>query len=228
MKIEILGWEELNPPSVVRTPFWFRVNIDISNSEALFGLKSETKWVWICLLSEAMKKRSGTFELNLLWAANTWEIKISDLKFSVQALETKGLLRCDSTSAQHACNIDVELQNRTEQTEQNTAEPKFRTDLNKSSSTVIEPLINYFVLFKSIKEKVSIPVSAQKTWLDLYGDKDWIDREFLKMAAWCEANPNKRPKSQWVRFINGWLSRGWEKNRLSLPGEKQMKSVSFE
>ena len=37
----------------------------------------------------------------------------------------------------------------------------------------------------------------------------YIDRgaEYAKMDAWCEANPQKRPRRNWKRFINGWLNR---------------------
>ncbi len=39
------------------------------------------------------------------------------------------------------------------------------------------------------------------------------DAEYKKMVAWLESNPTKRPKKQYGRFINSWLSRACEKKK---------------
>lgn len=36
--------------------------------------------------------------------------------------------------------------------------------------------------------------------------EDWIEQELAKAAAWLQANPSKRKKN-YLRFINGWLTR---------------------
>jgi hypothetical protein len=39
-----------------------------------------------------------------------------------------------------------------------------------------------------------------------------IQREILRMAEWCAANPTKKPKRNWKRFVVNWLA----KNQASL------------
>lgn len=50
--------------------------------------------------------------------------------------------------------------------------------------------------------------------LDRYEDR-WkltypgleIQREVLRMGEWCEANPARKPKRNWKRFMTLWLAR---------------------
>lgn len=58
---------------------------------------------------------------------------------------------------------------------------------------------------------------AQQLWLKTYPDADWIRQEFLSALSWCEANPKKRPKSDYAKFLGGWLRRGWESHRKAIP-----------
>ena len=59
------------------------------------------------------------------------------------------------------------------------------------------------------------PVSEelQKDWLEIFLSADWIGQELKKAHAWCLANPDRAPKSNWGRFYNSWLLRSWEKYR---------------
>ena len=43
-------------------------------------------------------------------------------------------------------------------------------------------------------------------WKLTYPDLQ-IDREVLRMGEWCEANPGKKPKKNWKRFMTLWLAR---------------------
>lgn len=63
------------------------------------------------------------------------------------------------------------------------------------------------VPFYNFSEKVweNIPDSLVSDWAEAYPACD-IDRELAKMAAWLEANPEKR-KKRYERFIVNWLSR---------------------
>lgn len=46
----------------------------------------------------------------------------------------------------------------------------------------------------------------EERWAFLYPDID-LTKEVLRMAEWCEANPGKRPKKNWKRFMTLWLGR---------------------
>lgn len=96
MRIEIVKWDEFNPKELLKTPFWFRVNVNITSSQSLFGLSHTMKWVWICLLAEAMRQKTGDFPLNIDWASVHWEIKRKDLVEAIDLLSQRDLLRVDS------------------------------------------------------------------------------------------------------------------------------------
>jgi hypothetical protein len=60
-------------------------------------------------------------------------------------------------------------------------------------------------------EFVGIIEKDKTNWRIMYPYID-IDVELLKMADWAQANPSKsRPRTQWLKFITGWLNRGNEK-----------------
>jgi len=63
--------------------------------------------------------------------------------------------------------------------------------------------------------------------LELY-PQEYLDREKVKMEMWLATNGHKKPKSDrgMVRFVTGWLSRGWEQYRKSLDSNKP-KEKSF-
>ncbi len=48
-------------------------------------------------------------------------------------------------------------------------------------------------------------------------DKEFLGREFARMAAWCIENASRKPSSRagWKRFVRGWLERAHEKARKS-------------
>lgn len=54
---------------------------------------------------------------------------------------------------------------------------------------------------------------------DLYGDAEYIKREFYKIQNWLDANPRKNNKTKrgWLAFVAGWLERGWPKYQQSIP-----------
>lgn len=61
-------------------------------------------------------------------------------------------------------------------------------------------------------------------WVKTYQDPGWLKLEVYKMIGWLDANPHKRPRSNYLRFIGSWLGRGWEHHRkhlTSAPKEKQ-------
>lgn len=52
-------------------------------------------------------------------------------------------------------------------------------------------------------------------WVDKYGT-EFVREEISKADLWCLANKNKAPKSDFNRFMNGWLSRNWETHRKKI------------
>lgn len=61
---------------------------------------------------------------------------------------------------------------------------------------------------------------AQDAWIQTYADPEWIKQEIAKAWAWCLSNKQKAPKSDWTRFVNAWLARGWENHRKGIPTQQ--------
>lgn len=59
--------------------------------------------------------------------------------------------------------------------------------------------------FPDVPQLWSILSVCEDRWRFTYPGVD-IEREVMKMAEWCEANPRDKPKSRWKRFMVGWLA----------------------
>ena len=88
------------------------------------------------------------------------------------------------------------------------------TELNKNSVTV--PTTGKKELSNFINTKL----------LELY-PQEYLDREKVKMELWLANNQHKKPKSDrgMVRFITGWLSRGWDQYRRGLQSNEPKKKT---
>src|SRR3990167_4652786 len=73
---------------------------------------------------------------------------------------------------------------------------------------------------EEIKKLLSaVSHSAQRRWLKLYSDPEWIRVRFIRMIAWLEDNSSKAPKKKWASFIGRWLSNDWEEYRKTIPSQ---------
>lgn len=93
------------------------------------------------------------------------------------------------------------------QCDQNSNEvlPKQSSSVTKTGTTKDKPKNNT----KDITYASGVFVvsdEAMEVFKSAYSDRD-IQAEIKKAGAWCFSNPSKAPKSNYKRFINGWLSR---------------------
>lgn len=65
--------------------------------------------------------------------------------------------------------------------------------------------------------RAKIKSSILTLWVNTYNDIDWVQQEILKAIAWMDANPSKKPKRNFARFLGSWFSRGWEWHRKTIP-----------
>lgn len=152
IKLTIINWDKFNPSSSFKTPYWFRVNIHIVSSKSLFGLSADIKWVWICLLSEAMRNRSATFELSLAWASQHWGIKQSDIAKAIDSLNKNGLLRVDSESTQSGLRVDSE-----------PTPPHIHTNIQTNKQTITSPTVfDFESLYSKYPRKLGKTKGIQK------------------------------------------------------------------
>jgi SOS-response transcriptional repressor LexA len=64
-------------------------------------------------------------------------------------------------------------------------------------------------------------------WKKAYPHLD-VEQQICKMESWLAANPTKHPKSNFLRFINGWLARERQnprKEKLSRIQDSQAESI---
>jgi len=65
-----------------------------------------------------------------------------------------------------------------------------------------------------------VRVAAQRAWLSGFQDAEWVKSELKKAVMWMSANPKRAPRSDFAKFFNNWLNRGWENYRKSIPSTK--------
>lgn len=69
---------------------------------------------------------------------------------------------------------------------------------------------------------------AQESWVHAYGDPEWVKERLGKAVAWIHSNPHKAPKSDFSKYLAGWLSRDWDTYRKTLKSEKASASGESE
>jgi len=215
IKLQVIGWKKYQPQSDrSRHKFWFRVNMDCGTSHGLFGLSAEQRWFWIQLLCECCRKDSDTVSIKLTRFAKLCEIEEDLILSAIKLLEENETVRvlsahCQSTVSplrpHNSTRQDITRQNITKQdiTKTVCVEPK---QVLVTTPTVIKNDLSFFI---------------NKKLLELY-PQEYIDREKVKMEMWLATNGHKKPKSDrgMVRFVTGWLSRGWETYRRGLSSNK--------
>lgn len=67
-------------------------------SESLYGLSAEAKWVWVCLLCHASKKKSATFEINVSWFASITGVEEAAIRETLKKLHTSEIIQLVTTT----------------------------------------------------------------------------------------------------------------------------------
>lgn len=88
-KLKIHNWEKYNPRVDRKQHSWFRVNNDIAESQDLWGLTFEEKWVWLCLLGFASKCGTGDLEFDAEWFAYRIRASEKAIRSCFEKLEGK-------------------------------------------------------------------------------------------------------------------------------------------
>lgn len=76
----------------------------------------------------------------------------------------------------------------------------------------------------------AIPGAMVAAWKKAYPRIN-VDEELEKMNCWLLSNAAKRPKSNWLRFVNSWLARAKPERRaatFALGAAQQPQVLSFE
>lgn len=140
IEVKIINWEKHQPKTdAVRHPHWFKLKNDMPNNEALFGLTAETKWVWICLLCLASKKRSGVLKFKADWFGH-WAggIATQNVTVAITSLQLSGIIEC-AQSFVHDTRSRLEERRIEENRGENTGERKIEKNSKKANLSVRPP-----------------------------------------------------------------------------------------
>lgn len=66
----------------------------------------------------------------------------------------------------------------------------------------------------------SVRCELQQAWIETYDDVGWLVDQLKQARVWIAANPKRAPKSDLGRFLNSWLSRGWERHRKTIASNR--------
>lgn len=220
--VEILNWEKYNPRKDITKLSWIRVDTTLPTSEGLFKFDAEERWIWLCFLCHAAKKNSKTFSLKIEYFADHYKLKKLKIESALKKAQENGLVKVTSqirTDANGSVRTRTETCSTYERNEQDKTNDTNGTerDAATSGTSPDAPVIANLsdLLTKELLEKVKPEV--QESWLQLYEDHEFVKRELQQAAVWCKANPLRKPKSDYGRFLTSWLARGWEKHRKTLP-----------
>lgn len=207
--VTVRGWDKFNGRKDVTHPSWFRVEYRLLEDPDFFDFSHEEFKVWFYVLAQCCRKACDTVFLNFAHARTTAKLSQQGILGALKKLEELQLVLVNVTDAERERNADDTRQDRTGQNR--TGQDETDTATSAASELFSEST-------QDILEKVSRDV--QDAWLQTYPDAGWIRQELAKAWAWCKANPKKAPRSDWARFVNGWLSRGWEQHRKSIPSNR--------
>jgi len=221
--ITIRNWDKYNPKRDQKNYTWLRLDNDIANDTKLFGLTAAQKFMWIHLLCLASKANSGEIFIDLRQLERALEIDLRSIRDALEFLERRNILGVvwNNSGVVYTTGLIIETTPTYVRTNERT---NVRTDIvcTEAEQVRTSGAIDSFSGDAEVLGFLSdIKHDAQARWLKLYPEADWLMREFLKMVAWLENNPKKKPKSPRGKtsFITSWLASGWEKYRKSIPTE---------
>lgn len=216
--ITIKNWDKYNPKRDQKNYTWLRLDNDISNDTKLFGLTAAQKFMWVHLLCLASKANRADIFIDLRQLERALEIDLKSIRDALEFLERRNILSVVYTTGTiiQTTPTYVRTYERTnERTNERTDTVCTEVEQVPTSGAIdgLQEDAEVLAFLETVKH------DAQERWLKLYPDIDWVKREILKMIAWLENNPKKRPKSPRGKsgFITSWLARGWEQYRKSIP-----------
>ena len=161
-----------------------------------------------------------------------------DYKFVGNELEISmpillDLLDSDSKNSRTR-RANAAKQSRLEEDKELELNKEVEKEKEKDSFPVLEKLpakVRQAALCGCIPEFSSCPLSvellstvkqdAQRVWLATYPNDKWLMHEFRKAKAWLVTNADKSPKKNIARFLNNWLSNGFESYRKGLASKTE-------
>lgn len=206
--VTIVNYEHYKGRKDVTHNSWFRCSNRLLEDPDFFGFTSDEILVWVYILSLSSQKDTDTVFINFDHAERVCRLSKEAVVGAVEKLRPKQLLPAAGTRPSRRRTVAVTEAGATDITNKQT---NSKSGAEKSAPDL--PLANPKNLIDCV------PKEIQDTWPELYPEKGWVEREATKAVNWAKVNPKKAPKSSrgCARFFTGWLERGWERYRKSLP-----------
>lgn len=208
MVITIVNWEKYTGADFRKcvAPWWFKVSIDLFLGIENIQIGLEPKGFWTTLLAYAAKNKKAAFVYDTrIFSLATGLTPSAQDRYLEMFINLGWLTHPDNirrSSGDHPDNFRLEeIEEREKKEEQNKTAPSEPTDAQQPSPKGVP---------------FTVPDKSRQVWFKLYQDVAWIEREIQKAEAWCVANPRRAPKKDFARFVNNWLSRGWEDRRKTV------------
>lgn len=97
-----------------------------------------------------------------------------------------------------------------------TKDNKYSSDRkdNSSNNETIDKYTQFHRWLHDLENDNFINDIVKELW-DYWGfrPQKFKEEEIKKMRIWIKSNPSKAPKSQWKRFVGGWLRRSFEQQK---------------
>lgn len=226
--IEVVNWEKFNPRKDLKATTWFRLQNNLFEHEDFIDFTDGEFMTMVYLLSQCSKKQSGTIKISAAHAERIGRRKLVDLDRTVDKLFELHIVRitlndpnADVTQTLRERDVDVTLRTkRDERDETKRDERDAATSGQPNASVTSDPVIASLSDSLTLDLLKKVKPEIQSSWLKLYDDPEFVKREIQQAAVWCQANPARRPKSDFARFLTKWLARGWERHRKTLPTQR--------
>lgn len=187
------------------------------NSEFVYLRGSEKHFSWLLQRHEAGKK-GGRPKKEISSDQNKQQTKETDESGRLSEVIGSNPLTLTLThSLTHSLNS---LENNIiVPTSKNEVAPKLKKSISKDLIRITSPNALADLLDQKNKELL----------FRLYGDPEFIKREFYKIQNWLDANPRKNCKTErgWLQFVSNWLERAWPQYQKNIPSN-QAKATSVD
>lgn len=189
----------------------------------------ELKWfIWI--ISICSKLNQNKIRLNISHAEKVLSLKKQDLFSMLEKLKQKQIdVVCDQSATERGLSAtDDDRYSTTSTLHYNT----LHNTTNITNNTSLVPTSNEIVTTTNTKKliKINMPEDLaeiidhknRQLLFELYGDADFLKREFFKIQNWLDANPKKNHKTKrgWLTFVANWLEKGWPQYQKNIPTNK--------
>jgi len=221
IQIEIVNWDKHNPRKDIKHPNWFALSNRFLEDPDFFDFTAIEIKAVLYVWCQASQKNSSTLVIRPAHAKRVCDIDPRSLDSCLTRLENLGhVRRCTESVRSRTPSVhdkQTDTTNRTLQTEQTEECTERLPSADRYVACIpelLDPVLSEFFTRSKIK------ASTQSLWLKTYEDPLWLKQEILKAIAWLDANPAKRPKANYARFLGSWFSRGWEYHRKSISSNK--------